>query len=202
MLEKQHTPDNSATKKPSTANQDVDLYSRLNNYLNRVDLHIKQGRGWFIFNADRTRAARIVSHFLERLRDYSPYITYNHIPWRDFALDAYMRQHLNTTNNQPPQTDEKLNKEYNIARKISSNTSLSMLTSDLLIISGLAPGNSEEVNRLGQVVVGRHTRQMATVLVSPRMPHELAQDFEKFSNSSETWSEFYRRMYESSLMAL
>jgi len=200
MLEK-NEPDNTPII-PDINTQDRDLYTRLNQYLSRADVHLRQGRGWFIFNADRNRASRVVKLFLERLGDFRPYLTYNHIPWRDFALNTYMREQLNVPENQPQNKDDKLNKEFTIARQVTANTSLTMLTSDLLIISELVSQSREEVTRLGQVVVGRHTRQMATVLVTPKMPHELAADFETLRDSPGYWNELYCRMYESSLMAL
>jgi hypothetical protein len=186
-------------------NQDRDLYARLNQYLDLVELNLKQGRGWFIFNADRTRAARISHLLLERLAGYRPFISYFNVPWRDFSLNAYMREvelSDEERNRAQAANDQHLKKELNIARRITTDTSWAMLVSDLVIISGLAPKHEHEARRLAEVLDGRFNRHMATVLVTPRMPHELAADFDRLAPEADFWSNFYGRMYETGFMAL
>lgn|SRR5690349_23998663 len=186
-------------------NQDRDLFTRLNQYMDTAELNLKQGRGWFIFNADRARAARVSNLLLQRLAEYRPFISYFHVPWRDFSLNAYMREvELSDEERNQAQAanDQHLKKELNIARRVTTDTSWAMLTNDLVIITGLAPRHRHEANRLVQVLEGRLTRHMATVLVTPRMPHELATDFDELAPEADFWGNLYRRMYESGFMAL
>lgn len=70
--------------------QDRDLLGRLVQYFGSLDARIKEGQGWLIFGADRGRAARITRFALERLAERRPFVSYYHVPWRDFALNAYM----------------------------------------------------------------------------------------------------------------
>ncbi|MEI6045261.1 MAG: hypothetical protein WCS37_13000 [Chloroflexota bacterium] len=186
-------------------NQDRDLYARLNQYMDTVELSLKQGRGWFIFNADRTRAARISTLLLERLAGYRPFVSYFHVPWRDFSLNAYMKEvELSDEERNQAQAanDQHLKKELNIARRVTTDTSWAMLVSDLVIISGLAPKHDHEARRLAQVMEGRFNRQMATVLITPQMPHELAEDFDQLAPETDFWGNLYGRMYKTGFMAL
>ena len=203
MLERESNSNQFQTT--NSYNQDRDLYARLNQYMDVVEQNLKQGRGWFIFNADRTRATRISNLLLERLAGYRPFISYYHVPWRDFSLNAYMREvELTEEKGHQEQAahDQHLKKELNIARRITTDTSWAMLVSDLVIISGLAPRHRHEVQRLVQVLDGRFSRHMATVLVTPRMPHELAGEFEELAPEADFWGSLYRRMYETGFMAL
>ncbi len=186
-------------------NQDRDLYARLNQYMDAAELNLKQGRGWFIFNADRTRAARISNLLLERLAAYRPFISYFHVPWRDFSLNAYMREvelSDEKRNRIQAESDQHLKKELKIAQRVTTDTSWAMLVNDMVIISGLAPRHDHEVRRLIEVLEGRFNRHMTTILLTPRMPHELAADFNQIAPEADFWSNLYRRMYETGFMAL
>src|SRR5947208_821786 len=70
--------------------QDRDLLVRLNGYFAVLESRIKEGQGWLIFNANRARAARITKFMLDRLVEHRPFVSYYFVPWRDFALNAYM----------------------------------------------------------------------------------------------------------------
>src|SRR5256885_8158963 len=70
--------------------QDRDLLARLTGYFGALESRIKEGQGWLIFNAGRARAGRITRFMLERLAEHRPFVSYYFVPWRDFALDAYM----------------------------------------------------------------------------------------------------------------
>lgn len=70
--------------------QDRDLLGRLTQYFAAIDQRVQEGQGWLIFNADRQRAARITKFVLDRLTERRPFISYCFVPWRDFALNAYM----------------------------------------------------------------------------------------------------------------
>jgi hypothetical protein len=72
--------------------QDRDLLLRLSLYFDSFDQKVRQGQGWFIFNAGGGRARRI-SRFIERrLDDHQPGIHSFVLPWRDFALSAYVNE--------------------------------------------------------------------------------------------------------------
>jgi hypothetical protein len=70
--------------------QDRDLLTRLTGYFANVEQRVKEGQGWLIYNADRARAGRVTKFVLERLAEHRPFISYYFVPWRDFALNAYM----------------------------------------------------------------------------------------------------------------
>src|SRR5260221_5647658 len=70
--------------------QDRDLLGRLNSYFDNIDLRLREGQGWLIFNADRGRTRRISQFIGERLNEYRPLVSSYLVPWRDFALNAYM----------------------------------------------------------------------------------------------------------------
>lgn len=198
-------PNLDAFEPANSFSQDRDLFSRLNQYLDTLELHLKQGQGWFIFNADRPRSARISKLLLDRLVAYRPWISYYHVPWRDFSLNAYMREvELNDEerNRKQAATDQHLKKELNIARRVTTDTSWAMLTNDLVIISGVAPDHPHEARRIVQVVGDRLQRQLATVLITPRMPHTLAEDFERINSEFNFWAALYRPLYESGYLAL
>lgn len=68
--------------------QDRDLLLRLSLYFDAFE---RQGEGWFIFNADGKRGKRI-STFIERRFDDGGDVDACMMPWRDFALSAYVRE--------------------------------------------------------------------------------------------------------------
>jgi len=189
----------------SSFNQDRDLFARLNQYMDTATLNLKQGRGWFIFNANRTRANRISNLLMGRLAEYRPFISYFYVPWRDFSLNAYMREvELSDEERNAAQAakDQHLKKELNIARRVTTDTSWAMLTSDIVIISELQPNHNHEARRLAEVLEGRLGRRMTTVLITPHMPRELGQAFEELAPETDFWDNLYRRMYETGFMAL
>src|SRR5438105_206325 len=70
--------------------QDADLLVRLNSYFDHLEQRLDQGQGWLIFNSSRERGARILRLLLARLDGYRPFVSLLHLPWRDFALHAYI----------------------------------------------------------------------------------------------------------------
>ncbi len=81
--------------------QDRDLLTRLTGYFASLEARIKEGQGWLIFNANRARAGRITRFMLDRLAEHRPFISYYFVPWRDFALNAYMVK-VELPSNPPP----------------------------------------------------------------------------------------------------
>ena len=70
--------------------QDADLLVRLSAYCDHLDQRLEQGQGWLIFNSSRDRGARILRLLLTRLDEYRALFNLCHLPWRDFALHAYI----------------------------------------------------------------------------------------------------------------
>src|SRR4029453_3036412 len=72
--------------------QDRDLLQRLSVYFDGFHHRLRQGEGWFIFNAPGTRASRITTFIQYRLADYRPEGSACILPWRDFAINAYIKE--------------------------------------------------------------------------------------------------------------
>ncbi len=183
--------------------QDVDLLGRLTQYFDSITQHLRAGHGWFIFNARGTRGARIVAFILSRLAEYQPLITYYYIPWRDFALNAYMVEvELQAMAERAAPLQGRVKREYDIATRISRDSMARMVISDLLIVAGVAPHHRHELQFLDQAVERRYTQKLSTILITPAQPHELAAQFEELAPGEGVWERFFNRMYERSLIAL
>ena len=72
--------------------QDQDLLLRLNLYFDVLDQRLRHGQGWFIFNAAGSRLNRIAGFIQAKLAaDHASVDSYL-MPWRDFALSAYVNE--------------------------------------------------------------------------------------------------------------
>lgn len=197
---------NNAKERPlSTFTQDRDLFARLSQYFDAAEINLRQGRGWFIFNVDRNRAMRLVRFVSSRLQPFLPQLTYSIIPWRDFSLNSYMLEVELGDNERNQQQldsgDPHLKQELNIARRVSYDTSFTMLTCDLLVVSGVQPRQRHEIRRLEYVVGKRQMQRLATMLITPYQPHQLAEIYEDLDVSADFWNNLYRPMYENGLLA-
>src|ERR1041385_1063107 len=108
----------------SVSIQDRDLLGRLSSYFDKIDVRLREGQGWLIFNADRGRTGRLSRFIGDRLREYRPLVSSYLIPWRDFALNAYMLKVELVANPLPPVTgdadiDLRQKQEYEIAGRVS-----------------------------------------------------------------------------------
>jgi len=183
--------------------QDVDLLGRLTQYFDSIRQHLRAGHGWFIFNARGGRGARIVAFLLGRLAEYQPLITYYYVPWRDFALNAYMVEvELQAMAERIAPLQGRAKREYDIATRISRDSVARMVLSDLLIVAGIAPHHRHELQFLDQAVERRYVQKLSTILLTPAQPHELAAKFEELAPGEQLWERFFGRMYERSLIAL
>lgn len=72
--------------------QDRDLLTRLTHYFETLEMRLAQGQGWLIFNANGQRAAWLGRLLPSRLAEYRPLISSFVMPWRDFALNAYVSE--------------------------------------------------------------------------------------------------------------
>mgnify|MGYP005854120177 CR=1 FL=1 len=183
--------------------QDRDLLGRLNQYFDTVQLRLKEGQGWLIFNSHRQRAARIAQFIAERIAEYRPLLSYYFLPWRDFALDAYITNvELAAIKGSGAPGNAHVQREYRIADRVSQDMRYHMLYCDLFVLAGIAPANPHEALHLDSIVGQRHSRRLASILITPRGPDELAHDLRSLDPSGALWERFFRRMYETSLIAL
>jgi hypothetical protein len=184
--------------------QDVDLLQRLNHYFSSLDLRLRQGQGWVIYNARGSRAGRITQYLEHHLRQAEIPFSHFFLPWRDFALTAYLvHVELQNVADEQEQLSEHAKQEYQIATRVSRQTLARMVTADLLILSGLVPQHEHEVVYLTETIERRYRQRLATILMTPEQPHELAQDVARLADEGEqTWSRLASRLYETNLVAV
>jgi hypothetical protein len=184
--------------------QDRDLLGRLTQYFGSLEARIKEGQGWLIFGADRGRATRITRFALERLAERRPFVSYYHVPWRDFALNAYMLKvelKDNPTATEPTPGSDRSAVERNIAGRVTRDQFYQMRFADVLLLVGVAPAHPHEIEHLDAVMAERFARRLPTLLLTPRAPHEMMADYAR-QGASAAWSRLYDGMYASSLIAL
>lgn len=184
--------------------QDADLLARLNAYCDRLEQRLEQGQGWLIFNSSHDRGARILRLLLTRLNEYRTLINLCHLPWRDFALHAYIRtvelpretaQAIETPETAPPQ------RERDLATAITSAVEIQLKYADLLILSNLHPTKLHETVVLSQTAVERANRHRAIIALTDHDPWTLSTAFEHADPTGTTWQHFYTAMRESSYIA-
>jgi len=192
--------------------QDRDLLTRLTAYFANLEQRVKEGQGWLIFNADRARAGRVTKFVLERLAEHRPFVSYYFVPWRDFALNAYMAR-VELPSQAGPETAEtttasgivvpaRISVEHDIAGRVSRDQYYQMCFADVLVVSGLAPEHRHEVEHLDAILADRFGKRLPTILLTPRAPHELPAAFAALPGGAAAWSRLYDGMYGSSLIAL
>lgn len=183
--------------------QDRDLLTRLTQYFTSIDTRIKEGQGWLIFNAGRERSGRITRFVLDRLAERKPFVSYYYVPWRDFALNAYMSKVELPTSSPPPPVlgDDRTTTEYDIAGRVSRDQFYGMRYSDVLVLQGLAPTHRHELEHLDAVLAERFERRLPSILLTPSAPHQLMQAYAALAGG-EQWSRLYDGMYSTSLIAL
>lgn len=185
--------------------QDRDLLQRMSLYFDAFDTRLRQGQGWFIFNATSGRSRRIASFMQHRLSEYGPQVTSYFVPWRDFALSAYVQEvglSALAPTAENPHAAGKAKREYDLAVRVTRETHAQMVNTDLLVLIGLKPAHRHEALLLDQTIEGRYRRKLATVLLTPDMPRDLETEFEQLDPSSTFWQRLFQRMYETSLVAL
>jgi hypothetical protein len=188
--------------------QDRDLLGRLNQYFQTLEARVKEGQGWLIFSCDRGRTTRITRFMLDRLAERRPFVSYYHVPWRDFALNAYMlKVELRGApeGERVPPGEAPLDRtavERDIAGRVTRDQFYQMRFADVLVLSGLAPAHRHEIEHLDVVMAERFARRLPSVLLTPRAPHELMSDYHRFAGGDQAWLRFYGGMYGSSLIAL
>ena len=186
--------------------QDRDLLGRLSTYFDTIDARLREGQGWIIFNADRTRSRRIAQFIGDRLREYRPLLSSYLVPWRDFALNAYMLKVELVPSAVPSNgaTDPHQQQEYAIAGRVSQDMYFQMRYCDLFVLNGVAPAYRHEVDYLDQILGERYLNRRASILISPHMPDELARTFATLVpvNGNEAWKRLFHQLYDRCLIAL
>ena len=184
--------------------QDVDLLQRLNQYFATLDVRLRHGQGWLIYNVKGARGARITNFLLGQLSDVGVVFTHFFLPWRDFALTSYLVEvELQSLAEQERDLPERARQEFAIASRVSRQTLARMVTADLLILTGLAPSQPHEVQYLDDTIERRCQQRLATILLTPEQPHELAADVARLANGGEaTWQRMNERLYKTNLIAV
>jgi hypothetical protein len=195
--------------RPSTPDdvnvQDRDLLIRLTAYLDTIDTRVRQGQGWFIFNADRARAGRIAQYLLMGLRGHAPIISHALVPWRDFALNAFVTEVALPREEQEeptPEPESRRDHEQRLARRVSREAQWRALNVDVLILLDLAPAHTHEINFLRGILSSRHRLHLPTVLTTPLMPDGLREAMAAVDANGDAWDELWGQMYGTSLIAV
>ncbi len=187
----------------STPLQDVDLLTRLSQYFDSIDQHLRHGHGWFIFNAGGSRGLRIGAFILGRLAEQAPLFTHYYVPWRDFSLNAYMVEvELQSIAQEERKLEGRAKAEFDIATRVSRDTLVRMVASDLLIVTELRPTHRHELQLLDETIERRFKQRLATILITPKLPHELAAEVNSVAPEDRFWDRLFARMYERSLIAV
>lgn len=196
--------DNSQVPSDMLPLQDRDLLHRLTDYFDSVDRRVQLGEGWLIFNASGARSSRITNYVLERARELRPTYNYLYMPWRDFALSAYMvAVELKAMEQERRWLTETARRNLEIANKISTQTMARSITSDLLILSDLRPHHRHEVEYLMDTIERRYRDCLPTIILTPDQPNQLAIDIANAAPlGEESWQTLAARLYEKNLVAI
>jgi hypothetical protein len=188
--------------------QDRDLLTRLTQYFEGLEQRLAFGQGWFIFNAGGGRAGWIGRFIQARLQEYRPLVSFFVMPWRDFALNAYVTEvELPAQAEARPasagaEQHDRLQREYRLATGVSRATGYQMRHCDMLVVLGLRPTQRHELAFLDATIGHRHAQRRATILLAPQAPHELAATFAAIEGGAAIWERLWAGMYERSLVAL
>lgn len=185
--------------------QDRDLLQRLSLYFDAFEQRLRQGEGWFIFNAEGKRGRRISTFIERRLDDVGADVDACMMPWRDFALSAYVNE-VGLPQLEPQvksdEGNERLRREFEFAREVTEQVWQRCQFSELLVVTDLRPRQSHEAAYLDRTVEQRYSTRKATILLTPEMPAELEADLRSIDPTATTWDRLFSRMYETSLVAL
>lgn len=183
--------------------QDRDLLQRLSLYFDALDARLRQGQGWFIFNAPSRRSGRITTLIQERIGNADATVSTVFLSWRDFALSAYVRE-VGLPDLAPTALsgDERAKREFDLACQLTNDTHQGMVSADLLILAGLRLMHHHEARVLDETLESRYRQRLATIVMTPDMPQTLEAEFSSVDPSRTYWNRFYERMYETSLIAI
>lgn len=185
--------------------QDRDLLLRLSLYFDAFEQRLRQGQGWFIFNASTERSRRIANFIQMRLSEYGSSVNSYTLTWRDFALSAYVSE-VGLPAMLPAGDGRELNdaakRELEVAKFVTADTHERLKFSDVVVLTGLKPNAWHEAIFLDRTIDERYRNRLATILLTPELPNELAAEFQQLDPTSTFWPRLFERMYETSLVAL
>ena len=184
--------------------QDMDLLARLNAYFDHLDDRLEHGQGWLIFNSSRERGARILRLLLARLDGYRPFVSHCHLPWRDFALHAYIStvalpRDAALVEEEAEGSARK--REFAIASGVANATTFQLRHADLVILSNVKPATLQETLILSQTAVERAERRRAIIALTEHDPWSLSGASGAADPTGTTWQHFYGAMQGTSLIA-
>jgi len=182
--------------------QDRDLLQRLSLYFDALDSRLRQGQGWFIFNARGGRSGRIMAFIQERVLTVGDDVSSCIMPWKEFALSAYVREVGLPELAPAVDGNSRVRHEYDMASQITRGTQAQMLNADLLVLSGLRPTHHHEALVLDETLEGRYRQRLATIVLVPDQPQALEAEFRSVDPSRAYWDRLFHRMYETSLIAV
>lgn len=182
--------------------QDRDLLQRMSLYFDAVEHRLRLGEGWFIFNASNRRSHRIAGFIHHRLSEHQPPVSYFLMPWRDFALSAFVTEVGMPSLVPTVATDDRVRAEFDLAARVTSSTWTRMLSTDLLVVVGCKPAHRHEAELLDRTLENRHAQRLATILLTPDMPGQLEAELETVDPEGRYWNSIFGRMYETGLVAM
>jgi hypothetical protein len=182
--------------------QDRDLLQRMSLYFDAVDHRLRLGEGWLIFNASHRRSRRIADFIQHRLAEHRPPVSYFLMPWRDFALSAFVTDVGMPSLAPSVATDDRARAEFDLAARVTSSTWTQMLSTDLLVVVGCKPTERREADLLDRTLANRQSQRLATILMTPDMPGQLEAELETVDPNGRYWQSIFGRMYETGLVAM
>jgi hypothetical protein len=181
--------------------QDRDLLQRMSQYFDGVEQRLRNGEGWLIFNARASRARRIACYIETQLASRKPPIPYLLMPWRDFAISAYVTEVGLAELAPAVSQDALIKREFDLATRVTAETWAAVSDVDLLVIDGLRPTHRHEADLLERTLERRHIERRATIVLTPDMPEALAAGIGGAAGAG-CWERVFNRMYERSLVAM
>jgi hypothetical protein len=184
--------------------QDMDLLQRLNQYFSAIDLRLRSGQGWTIYNVTGMRSTRLNRFLQQRVAQTGVQFSHYFLPWRDFALTAYLVSvELGEMSQKEDEFSDHERREFAIATRVSRQTLVNAATTDLLILSGLAPKTEHELSYLDRTIERRYQQRLSTILMTPEEPHELATHITSIhTQGQEIWQRLSERLYRTNLVAV
>lgn len=182
--------------------QDRDLLQRMSLYFDAVEHRLRLGEGWLIFNAGHRRSRRIAGFIQHRLAEQRPPVSYFLMPWRDFALSAFVTDVGMPSLVPAVATNDRARAEFDLAARVTSSTWTRMLSTDLLVVDGCKPTERREAELLDRTLENRQSQRLATILMTPDMPGQLEAELETVDPNGRYWESIFGRMYETGLVAM
>ncbi|RIK43913.1 MAG: hypothetical protein DCC58_08990 [Chloroflexi bacterium] len=184
--------------------QDLDLLQRMNQYFASLDLRLRSGQGWVIYNVKGPRSTRLTRFLQQHLTETGGLYSHYFLPWRDFALTAYLvTEELSELATKEAELSEHARREYAIATRVSRQTLARMVTTDLLILNGLLPRTEHELAYLDKTIERRYQQRLSTILMIPEEPHELVAGIAQITEQGDAiWRRLSERLYQTSLIAV